>query len=1088
MDAYYPHRSSAPPAAGSFVQWFLARLVAAALLLAFGYFAWRYVAVDRLDEEIRQRMEAKFRQHYQGLVVTVDAARRLEGQGVEIRGLTVREVESRDTPPLLYVERIFAECNTSLPEFVTREPKVSRIVMERAKVHAVRRLNGMWNVRYLFPPPKFNDDNPPIAFEDCTVDFVDETHPNVDPFQWRNVQLAVVPDPKAAAALHLTADEAPRAIRLSGSMTGDHFREVRLAGAADIASSRWSVQGEVEGLEFTPAMREGLPRDLAAELAPIAAVSGNTHLRFDVNNLAGAESPLQFALTGEISDGRIDDERLPLPLTEVSAKLRADNQGLHVDELKAQLGAAAISLSLRLDGYEGASPMVLRVATKHLALDDRLAQAMPPDILKLWRQLSPTGNVDASLTLAFDGHTWTPDIEADFTQLALVYEKFPYRLTDGKASLKLRNHLLTVHGNAWAGNSPVRFEAEVRDAGPNWSGWMEARSEEPMPIDDRLLNALTPAARSIAQSFNAKGYVQLLGRFDRRAGAKGPAHSHIEVQLCDCSLNYRSFPYPIDHVTGVLRGSDNVWSFTNLKGSQGTAQIQASGGYGPDGTRGPLLTMELKCTDVALDDTLRRALSVESQRLWSDVRPRGEVDVLGVNIAYRPHERQFELQVDGQKLHGAPESAANAIRVEPVWFPYAIDITSGTVRYRNGTLEISKIRGMHGKTKFEADGHCRWNGDGHWSLDLERVNADRLLLDHDLLAALPTDAGSALAKAKFSGALGMTGYVNLAGKAGDTSSLDANWDLSFDVEDGRLAGEVPVEHVHGELRVFGGVEQGRWFSRGEMKLDSFFVRGVQVTRVLGPFYIDSQQLLVGSWAERDAKGPPRRLTAQVFDGLVATDASVSLEDEGKFMLECTLEQADLAKITQEVGATAQEITGKTFGVLQMTGTTRGKHTWRGGGNIRLRDAYLYRIPLMVQMLKLLSIRSPDSTAFTTSDIDFRLQGDDVIFDRIDLTGDAISLRGRGRLYEQKQVDLMFYTQVGRRDIQALRPLLAEASPNFLLIEVTGTIDQPSIKKTAFPGLNETLREMFPEVARGDDGVEEAKAPRSSTPPAGFWRR
>jgi hypothetical protein len=989
------------------------------------------------------------------------------------------------------VERILAKCNTDLPEFITQEPEVLHIAIQRANIRAVRRKNGFWNVRHLLPPPKFSDHSPPVVFEDCTVDIIDETHPEAPPPQWRNVHCTLTPDATAAAALELSAEQAPQVIRISGGMTGDHFREVRLEGAADMATGRWRVHGEVEGLEFTPAMREGLPRDLAAELAPIAAVSGNTHLRFDVDNLNGAEAPLRFGVVGEISGGRIDDERLPQPLTDVAAKLRADNQGFHIDDLKARLGSASIGLSLRLDGYESASPMVLRVATKNLALDHRLVSAMPEDVLKLWQQLSPSAVMSGSLTLVYDGRVWTPDIEAEFSQLAVTYEKFPYRLTDGKASLKLRNDLLTVHGTAWAGNSPVKFEAEVRDAGPNWSGWMEARSEEAMPIDDRLLNALTPQARDITQSFSAKGYVQLLGRLDRRAGGKSEAHSHIEVELCDCSLNYRLFPYPIDHVTGTLRGSDGVWSFVNLKGSQGTAQIQASGGYGPDGTRGPLLSMELKCTDVALDDTLRRALSPESQRLWNDIRPRGDIDVLGINLSYRPENHQFQVEVDGQKLQRQNESVTRAIRVEPIWFPYAVDVTSGTVRYRDGTLQLAKIRGTHGKTKLEADGQCRWSSDGRWSLDLERVIADRLLLDHDLLAAFPSDVGSALAKAKFSGALGMTGFVKLNGQAGETSSLNADWDLSFDVEDGRLAGDAPVEHMHGGLRIFGGVEQGHWFSRGEMKLDSLFVNNVQVTRVLGPFYVDAKQLLVGSWAERDSKaGPPRRLTAQVFDGLVATDASISLGDDGKFTLESSLEQADLAKIAQELGSSAQDVTGKTFGVLQMTGTTRGKHTWRGGGNIRLRDAYLYRVPVMVAMLKLLSVRSPDATAFTTSDIDFRLQGDDVILDRIDLAGDAISLRGRGRLYEQKQVDLMFYTQVGRRDIQALRPLLAEASPNFLLIEVTGTIDQPSVKKTAFPALNETLREMFPEVANGEGGPSQGRgeARPALSLPGSLWRR
>ena len=110
-------------------------------------------------------------------------------------------------------------------------------------------------------------------------------------------------------------------------------------------------------------------------------------------------------------------------------------------------------------------------------------------------------------------------------------------------------------------------------------------------------------------------------------------------------------------------------------------------------------------------------------------------------------------------------------------------------------------------------------------------------------------------------------------------------------------------------------------------------------------------------------------------------------------------------------------------------------------------------------------------------------GDVVALDRIDLAGDAISLKGRGQLFEQKQIDLLFYTQVGRRDWQVLRPLMAGASPSFLLIEVKGTIDSPSVNKTAFPVLNETLRELFPDLARGDGpAANEAKIePRGLLP-------
>jgi hypothetical protein len=1071
------------------LHWFFVRLLIAAVVLVLGYFGYRYVLTDQLDEQIRQRIEARFQDHYSELVVRVEAARRIEGEGIEIRGLSIREPGRGKEPPLVYIEQINAACNVDLQELLTAEPVVTKLTVRRAHLHVVRREDGSWNVRGLFPPPKFGERAPPIAWEGCSAEFFDAAHPDRDPPQWRDLRLTLTPDAAAARLLGLSPEESPCAITVAGSMTGDHFSEVRLEGAADVKSGRWSIRGEISQLQFTHAMREKLPSDLAVELAPIAAVSGNTHLRFEADNLAGPHEPLQFRVAGEISEGRIDDDRLPLPLTDLSASLFADNAGLKVEDLKARLGAAAIELSIHVEGYDSASPMSLHLAAEQLAIDDRLAQSLPPDALRLWKQLSPSGLVSGKLWLDFDGRSWQPRLDAKLEQMTFIYDRFKYRMSDGQAALKLQNDLLTLKGTARAGNSPVEFEAEVYNAGPNWHGFLEARSLEPLPIDDRLMGALTPTSRDVVQSFNPRGNVQLTGRWDRRKGATRPAHSDLEVNLCDCSVSYRLFPYPIDHIVGTLRDSDGVWSFVNLRGSQGTTQIQASGGFGPDGTRGNLLTMDFRCQDVTLDETLRKALSPEHQKLWDDIHPHGELDVLNANLRYRPGEKKFALGIDAQQLSRKDDKSQRTIRIEPVWFPYPLDINSGMIAYRDGAVQLSKLCGTHGKTRLEADGRCNWSS-LEWSFQLDRLRADRLQLDHELLAALPGDAGAALAKAKFSGALRMAGELKLAGRKGQPSA-DASWDLSFDIEDGSVAGETPAEHIYGGLRMAGGTEAGRWFSRGEVNLDSLFVRDVQVRRVLGPFYLDSQQLLLGSWAARDVKGVPPQLTAQVFDGLLTTDAMISLLDDGKFTLEAKLDQASLAKIAQETGSTAPDISGKTFGVLQMTGTTRGKHTWKGGGNVRLRDAYLARVPFAIALLKPLSVRSADDSAFTTSDIDFRVEGDDLTLDRFDLAGDAISLKGRGRLSEQKQVDVMFYTQVGRRDLQVLRPLMAGASPSFLLIEVTGTIDSPSVKKTAFPVLNETLRELFPDLARGDGpAASEAKIePRTLLPRAdSLWRR
>src|SRR3954468_23577822 len=89
MNSPYDRRPPRGPL--SVLHWFCVRLLIAAVILALGYFGYRYVLTDQLDEQIRQKIEAKFRAHYQDLLVTVESARRIAGEGIEIRGLTIRE-------------------------------------------------------------------------------------------------------------------------------------------------------------------------------------------------------------------------------------------------------------------------------------------------------------------------------------------------------------------------------------------------------------------------------------------------------------------------------------------------------------------------------------------------------------------------------------------------------------------------------------------------------------------------------------------------------------------------------------------------------------------------------------------------------------------------------------------------------------------------------------------------------------------------------------------------------------------------------------------------------------------------------------
>jgi hypothetical protein len=269
------------------------------------------------------------------------------------------------------------------------------------------------------------------------------------------------------------------------------------------------------------------------------------------------------------------------------------------------------------------------------------------------------------------------------------------------------------------------------------------------------------------------------------------------------------------------------------------------------------------------------------------------------------------------------------------------------------------------------------------------------------------------------------------------------------------------------------------------------VHGVQLTQLTGPFFFDGHKLVFGALAERDAEGrAPRQITAQLLGGTLAAGGELGLGDEGQFDVQVALDNADLVAIARQLAPQQHHVSGRVNGQANITGTAQGKHTWRGKGNIWLRDADIYQLPLMIRLLSLLSVKPPDRSAFTTSDIDFQIEGDHLALTRIDFSGDAISLKGKGDINAQRQIDLKFYPVVGREEwhLPFLRPLVGQTGRELMLIEITGTLDRMDLRRTPFPRFDERLARIFPELVPPEPSVPVVSPPQEAKSPLRLpWR-
>jgi hypothetical protein len=684
--------------------------------------------------------------------------------------------------------------------------------------------------------------------------------------------------------------------------------------------------------------------------------------------------------------------------------------------------------------------------------------------------LAPTGSVSAEATLTYDGYTWRPDARIDLVDVSFAYEDFPYRLHRGTGRIEHHGDELAFNVAALASGQTIHLEGKLNEPGPQTTGWIEIASHGPVPLNDQLLEALDEKDREIISDFAPRGAATVWGRMERSA-ASADFDKRFLVNLHKCSIKHKKFPYPIENVQGVLEHAGGKWDFRELEGWRGGAHISCHGGWGPT-EEGSRLELHFEANQVPLDDDLRYALSPPAQNLWGNLRPRGVIDQLKADLIFTTPDRELKLDVQATRWPNQPQTVdRRPITLIPVWFPYRLDNVTGSIHVREGEVELQNLHAVHESARVSADGHVSTSRQGPWRFRLERLNADRLHYDRDLAQALPEGLAAAAAKLSPTGPLSLGGWLEFAGSGRLGEPIDVQWDLTCETVNGSIKAGVLLENVQGGVRMVGRRQQGRFASRGLVDIDSLFCKGVQFTRVQGPLSMDNAQVLLGAWTAAEAGQPASRMTAQTLGGVLQGDARCSLSGDGDFLVQATLADGDLKAIAQETTGQRRALSGSVLGQIRLGGNSHGPHSWKGEGLIRLRDADIYQLPVMVSLLKVLRLQPPDATAFTNSNIDFEIGGEHLYFKHIDFTGDAISLWGNGEMSLDRQLALKLFVQVGRSDApipivgNLVSKVFREAGRNLLLIHVTGPLESPDLRPETFPGLNEMFEQMFPEEAR-----------------------
>jgi hypothetical protein len=1035
------------------IKWTAALALVVAIALGFYFY-------HRIDDEVRRTVEAKLGAQYPHLRVSVREAQLVRGEGIRVRGLSIVEPNrSGAQEELLFIDELFVHCGTDPRDLMHAKLQVAKLTLRKPILRMSRRPDGSWSAGKLLPIPKFGDGTPTGVIESGTIEVVDPSGATPSKIVLRD----------AHARWETAAGDFPpgtrRPLRFQGHLDGDHVRNLAIDATFDPGGGAWSLTGSIDSLEVCPELRQSLPAPAAAGLEKLGVLRAKAQLQFklaqtpatttvDPNQTLTQPGQLDYQVDGKLLQGKLEDARLVYPLTDLAGKFSITPQRVSVSELTAMHGAATLRVDCDRAGLGPGAPLQLRAAARKLVLDPKMLELMPEQWKTQWNHFQPAGEVDLDAVVSFDGAAWRQQVTMTCLNVGFTYHKFPYRFERGRGKIELRDKHLTFELGALANTEEMRFIGDFQLAGPQTHGWTEIRGEG-VRIDERLIRAIPETMQPLARSLHPQGRLNASMRLWKDAPGTSPMRKRIVVGLQDCFLKYDKFPYPISNVNGTVEVQDDFWIFhEDLVGMNDSGKITCRGQLTPSPGGGELI-LHIHGDNIRLDEELRDALNPGAQRLWNDMKPRGMLTI-DSEVRYQLRDKTLRTTVRAAPIE-------DTVSIEPTYFPYRMEKLHGNFFLADGRLQMDKLRAEHGRTQLSAVGECLVDPNGGWRLSLDRVFVDRLVADHDLLNALPETMRKATGSLEPTGFFNVRGALSLAGSGVPGKPLTSDWNLTFDCHDNSLRCGVDLRAIFGSVTVVGRSEGGRFESTGELNLDSISYADYQLTEVMGPLWIDNEQVLLGMWADR-RKGEKveRRVTGKLYGGTTVADGWIVLGDEPEYAFLATLSQGNLARFAQEHIPGNNKLSGEILATVDLRGKGRTRNNLQGRGSIQLRNADIYELPAMVSLLKVLSLRTPDATGFTSSDILFSLQGEHAYLERIDFDGDAVSLQGKGELnLLNDQINLVFRTVVGSDSarLPAVRQILGGASQQILLLYVDGTLKNPQVRRSVLPGVNQALEEL-----------------------------
>jgi hypothetical protein len=1044
---------------------------------------------------VRQMLLEKLSEKFPGASVRIEGAQlRLLG-GISFSELRMARREALDGGDFLYIPSgiIFHDKERLLDGCLG----IRKLEVNRPVIRIIRDRDGNLNLQGLLgpsPPPPSDDPLPTMVLHQATLQIEDRgLAPGTPLLELRNLEITVVNDPLPT-------------VTVEGRGGVDVLGPLRFKLTADRVAHTLALELSLEAIPLGADLVQRIAWVFPAAKEQLRGLKGLASLDLDLTFDPRKSSWPTFEVRGKIERGEIAHPCLPLPLERINASFRASNRivpdplwptsplGIYVPtaHLEARLGTAKVQIDAsgialpdpdRLGDIDTEHVVTaLDGKIEHVDVTDKVTAALPEQLDNIEPDFQPRGPATIVHTFRRLGSDqWNSRWHITFEGMRARFHEVPYPLHEVRGTIvrvntQLGNPVMDIDLTGKAGGEDVRLAGKMTGASP--AAVDLVLTAENLHADDAFVAALPPKPRNIATQFHPHGRFGLHVDIHRPQGSHG-YRNHYRIRLRDGFLKYDLFPYALEHVEGELEVlTDNGacrWQAHHLEGTHQGARIQVEARdvvagerldqwptsklrvpSHPSATQAPVRTVDaiqvrLRGVSVPVDRELEGALAPPAlparaplQKTWQTMNPNGTIHFAAEVIDLPDVPNSIAVSV-----------ALSGCRVQPRFFELPLDRLEGIFHYGQGRVELLNIQAHHGQGRFVLpEGVVYLKPAGGYQVRLGRLQVWDMPASAEFVQALPAGLRKTLETIQFRGVFNLaTALVLETGEGSGPPTVW--WDGGLGLRDGTVNFGVDVSGITGQFSCTGQhTGQALELAFGNVLLEQATILKQPLRMIQGNFEFPK---------EHPERLQLRNLKANLFGGTLAGEGHVHFAPMLRYDLMFKALQVDLEQFgSHNFPESGAELQGVASAALHLVGEGTNLSDLRGNGRIDVPEGKLYRLPWTLDLLKTISLQVPDRTAFEKARATFAIEGPRLVVQELELTGNAINLRGGGSLnLDGSNLALDFSTDLwGKMLPRGLNDVPRFLSDQLFKIKVRGRLGQVRYEKELMPSMMAPLKQAL----------------------------